>query len=96
MPAAAKKVKETYATFRLLRDGYGSSWMMAGGDISCSAARHLRMEAHSELDTQKNAPFFWIFRVLCGLRKKSVLFRELRAAKIFPQPLMFCALREFI
>lgn len=57
MPAAAKKVKETYATFRLLRDGsyvvldgYGSSWMMAGGDISCSAARHLRMEAGSESD----------------------------------------------
>ena len=52
MPAAAKKVKETYATFRLMRDGsyvildgYGSSFMMAGGDINCSAARHMRMEA---------------------------------------------------
>jgi hypothetical protein len=47
-----KEVRETYSTFRLLRDGsyvvldgYGSSYMMAGGDVNLSAARHLRLEA---------------------------------------------------
>lgn len=63
--AQSKEVRETYSTFRLLRDGsyvvldgYGSSWMMAGGDINCSAARHLRLEAGGNISAIAGGSIF--------------------------------------
>jgi uncharacterized protein (DUF2345 family) len=52
VPAALRAPRETYATIRIMRDGsivmlngYGSSVMMAGYDLTVSAARDLRLEA---------------------------------------------------